>query len=44
MAWPALALYIKTFISSGPRSHWEDTTLFLVDVMSITLKAELTKI
>jgi hypothetical protein len=44
MAWPALALYAKTFISSGPHSHWEDTTLFLVDAMSIALKAELAKI
>ena len=44
MAWPALALYVKLFISSGPHSHWEETTLFVVDAMSITLKAELAKI
>lgn len=27
MARPDLAPYVKTFISSGPHSHWEETTL-----------------
>jgi F-box-like len=44
MARSDLARYVKTFTSSGPHSHWSETTSFLVDAMSVTLKAELAKI